>query len=1042
MGVFDWVRNKLKSDKLKALNDAARKAQGNKDDKLTDAERQAITRDFFLSSGLDFKGQSQCCFEGKGAEVGVEVEVDPAMLLLGVFSTHMTASFNAGLTDKVLIIAQVGPPKILCNKRGMYEVPFPYLLNTCRGYSWSGGVSADIFIGVGVTAGISFDMEVAGKDFSAEAKVEAKAGLTANAGFTARHYYAEDYAPKVFADRSEAREGLKVLLVAGGNNKDYFKTQAGNLVQKNPLRTSFKSYFTSIGYSEYRSTEKFFIWLNEFIADPSSTQGMKDEALILKNNLKFIKGNIKPVISSCIRITNYCGEGGVELTASASAAANACGLVGASVEASAKACANGSYKPVTVRSQAVYPAFLRTDTNPITRFVVMTQDTRILYEKYDLSLSVAASAEIGGLGEKSEPLAKVEGNKELKRNLNRMTYITTVVYWASSVPWPQKNIKSGIGITDSLEGSGICFGGSYQLKDLAKYSKTRALVPEPLQPLWILNTLENNVDKADAAPTEPSYDDELLFDIATLESANAFNGTLESARGYDSSRDEEEKFNKHADSKFNGSKGHSVMPTLIGQALADYERQIKAWFSSQSEGSKRAHNILKRMVSENNPKLGDTVAWLIGEYSGDAAIDTAQFNDEPLRQVGGAKGYFSQKSKGDKEGRLYGLLKAKYAEAIIQDGQAAELFRQQENQFKSNEALFSQLLETRNKGVRDGNQASRTNFEAAEKVRVDGVNQESINQYNVNEAARVRAENKKIRDSFDTKQAEIQASNKAKKDEFIKKQEYIENKNALKIAMKKDIEAINTRIEIENQRYKEIYKENKFADPAHRTINYDRYSPTKVNFDDLEKKNAIIIETNKGIMARNEIEQKKWDAEYQYFKLLAANLHVSCLDLETFFASGDMKSWMEGVEDLLAMGETVLLESTFSHRPRITMISTSTGQEQKLIELEPKTAEIMLKSFKYIDVNERKLESIRMRWRIQDMANSSSNYFKLGISVFNQGGTIALKKIDEAGSEGIVDLCTVFFGDLQDVPEENFEYEPNRAARLEKAVPPTVLYCL
>ena len=264
------------------------------------------------------------------------------------------------------------------------------------------------------------------------------------------------------------------------------------------------------------------------------------------------------------------------------------------------------------------------------------------------------------------------------------------------------------------------------------------------------------------------------------------------------------------------------MPTLIGQALADYERQIKAIFSSQSAGSKRAHNILKRMVSENNPKLGDTVAWLIGEYSGDAVIDTAQFNDEPLRQVGGAKGFFSQKSKGDKEGRLYGLLKAKYAEAIIQDGQAAELFRQQENQFKSNEALFSQLLETRNKGVRDGNQASRTNFEAAEKVRVDGVNQESINQYNVNEAARVRAENKKIRDSFDTKQADIQASNKAKKDEFIKKQEYIENKNALKIAMKKDIEAINTRIEIENQRYKEIYKENKFADPAH---NFGGFEP-------------------------------------------------------------------------------------------------------------------------------------------------------------------------------------------------------------------------
>jgi hypothetical protein len=1064
MAAFDWIINKLKRDKLKALNAAALKAQGMEGSKLTAKEKQIITRNYFVSSGIDHKGQSQCCFEARGLSAEAEVEVDPALLASGVFSAHITLGASGSVTTKKLIIAQVGPKSI-----GNYEVPFPFLLNTCSGRSWSGGVSADIFIGVGVTAGISFDMEVAGKDFSSSAKAEAKAGATVNAAVSAAHYYAEDYAPIVNGDRTQALADLAALLTAGGNKKDYYKDKAteiiGNVKRRNPI-SRFIATTTGVR-SEYKPTDEIIAQLDTAIQSSATSPEQKDEARIIITELKYIQDKKKPVISSCIRITNYSAEGGVEMTANAGANANACGLVGASIEVSAKACANGSYKPVTVRSQAVYPAFDRTDTARKTRFVVMTQDTRILYEKYDLEVSATASASITcestkkntGSSEDSKPPFERERTKDfVKYNLNRMTYITTVVYWQSLVPWP-----SGFNpVTRSLVGSGISFGGSYQLEDLAIYSKTILPVLEALQPLFILNTTEDNVGETEAVPTESKadYEAESIFNPATLVSATVFDGTLESARGYDSSGDEGEKFNIHADSKFTGSKENSAMPSRIGQALADYERQIKAFFSSQSAGSKRAHNILKKMVSENNPKLGDTVAWLIGEDKGDAEIDTLQFNNERLRQVGGAKGFFSQKSKGDKEGRLYGLLKARYSEAIMLDQKAADFFSQEENHFKSNAALLSQQLQEENKGVRDRNKESRGTFEAQERVRVEKANQEIKNQYNAQEAARVEAENKIIRDRFATELEEIQARNKQKKDEFLKKQEEIVDKNNRKIVMKKRIEAINAQIEranttlqVENNNYKEINKTNQFADDAPEQalafalnrIKYDRHSTEKVNFDELETKNEKIINANRERMARNQIKQTKWGAQNQYFTLLAANLHVSVQDLQTFFASRDMINWMEFVEDLMAMGKTVLLESTFRENNHdITLVSSVKDSRQVLIELMPNTAENMLNCFKqgFPEARSRKLESIRMRWRIQDMADSSSNLFKLGISVFNQGGKIQLKNIDEAGSEGIVDLCTVFFNDFRDVPEDATDYQPGRAARLERAVPPTVLYCL
>ena len=122
---------------------------------------------------------------------------------------------------------------------------------------------------------------------------------------------------------------------------------------------------------------------------------------------------------------------------------------------------------------------------------------------------------------------------------------------------------------------------------------------------------------------------------------------------------------------------------------------------------------------------------------------------------------------------------------------------------------------------------------------------------------------------------------------------------------------------------------------------------------------------------------------------------MSVDDLKLFFENDEMKDWMLNVKDLMAMGKTVLLESTFSLKnDKIILVSTmgttrTNQSRQAKIELKPDTGEKMLDIFR-IDEGRRKLESIRMRWRIQDMADSSKNLFKLGISVLNQGGKITL----------------------------------------------------
>ncbi len=87
------------------------------------------------------------------------------------------------------------------------------------------------------------------------------------------------------------------------------------------------------------------------------------------------------------------------------------------------------------------------------------------------------------------------------------------------------------------------------------------------------------------------------------------------------------------------------------------------------------------------------------------------------------------------------------------------------------------------------------------------------------------------------------------------------------------------------------------------------------------------------------------------------------------------------------------------------------------------------------DPSKFELESIRLRYRMADTKTSVSTKFRLGFNFVVSLG-IELNKVEEAGSDGIFDLHTVWFNaHLED--ETTLVDDP--AAVYERAVPPVAL---
>jgi len=184
---------------------------------------------------------------------------------------------------------------------------------------------------------------------------------------------------------------------------------------------------------------------------------------------------------------------------------------------------------------------------------------------------------------------------------------------------------------------------------------------------------------------------------------------------------------------------------------------------------------------------------------------------------------------------------------------------------------------------------------------------------------------------------------------------------------------------------------------------------------------------------------------------LAQSLNITLDELRRFLD----KMEQSFLSDLKGQCPTksILLESSFSTKSvSVTLVSNGSGTN-KVIGLSSDTTKQLLKSFKLT----RKLESIRMRYRLQDLSNDDSDGFSLGFKIFGTGVGIKLKNVDQSGSEGIVDLHTEWMDNsLVKVTTKAKEFDGSgkmtkfsgsgiateqSADAYEKAVPPVALLC-
>ena len=79
-------------------------------------------------------------------------------------------------------------------------------------------------------------------------------------------------------------------------------------------------------------------------------------------------------------------------------------------------------------------------------------------------------------------------------------------------------------------------------------------------------------------------------------------------------------------------------------------------------------------------------------------------------------------------------------------------------------------------------------------------------------------------------------------------------------------------------------------------------------------------------------------------------------------------------------------------------------------------------------------QSIKLRYRIADSISSDSTPFKLGFKIFGNEIGVQLLKVDRAGSEGIVDITTVWL-------DETLRSGGSAAYENQISVPPVSLFC-
>ena len=942
-------------------------------------ERQLIDRmtQYVLSVGLDFKGQSQCCYKAEGHQSGFSVQIDPAQLQTGIFSTEFTVSSTASLSTKTLIIAHRGPSSIL-----EYTIPNSYMINCCIGRSWAADATAEVFAGISVSPGVSLDLNLNGINLSSQAEISAKAGAQVSLNAGAKHYYAEDYCPISNSDKLATRHALAQILFYGNYASclkakvvDFINTQhiarhvqtlaAGaqtlgfgwqhtvlykDVAGAGPITAAgyfMRKLTAAISKDKFTPTNVIIASLDSGIA-AEPTGEIKRQALVLRRELLSTKNKFPKDAKTYIKIVSYSATAEAGGRVEAEATLNLVGQATISAEAKLKFFnLTKTYKPVTVRFQAAFPAFK--DASPETvgseTYVVMTQDTKIVYninEFVPISFTAEVKAQRGNNAPDYQSAIENPFPEDMNWVFNTMNYTTTTAFWScngDTVP-PSTPAKSGLRSSAQtsetrplLPGSGISFGSSFDLKTLKKgLAGLEPMAGEIYKPKYILDAFSPDA--------EPIYEPPIEF-ISTPYAAY-------------------EPLNESG-----------FMTQEITVALQDYDKALKEnKYAYPSPDSRKAYDALNKSLAD--PKLGSYVAWLLGEATSVDPHFKNIYTGRPLnKQGGGLTGFVAKKLETEKRGRLYGLLEFHYAAAAA----AIAKYRDEES-------------------------------------RRQGVHATNLNAY-VTQQKEAELQNK-------TANANIVRDNQAKKTIWRDNNERIDFQNS----------AIKGR----NEGLKNGNRTPKLGEILPRDgLNYEAY------IDFWRTENKKIDDHNRRVDSINHNKQKEWDKKRAYLQGIADQLHVDFDQIKAFFNDVNVLGLIECLES------AVLLEASFRLKDFDVQVDTThlrgtgtdTDTDTVAVKLKNTTSKTMLATFQ-LHSSTKELEAIRMRFRIRDSSNTEETAFKLGASVLGNGVKIEFKSIEEAGSEGIVDLATIWFA--RDFIAQNANTSTKSESFYEKAVPPVVLF--
>ena len=449
----------------KQLVEAAKKASGSKA-----SPSASDVANYFLFVGTDLKGQNQSCYQALGFGLNAQVSFDPLKLhTAGVFSSSLEIQGEGQVLNKTLLVVQVGPSLI-----GPYTIETPLMLNFCFGRKFVGKLQSEFFVG------IDFDTNSEGTGQSASLNV----GAHLHGGISGDYFYGVNVQPLPFAlGDSDLRPTLETMLRTR-DYKEFLKVPAVEFINKvtNAGITLKKtgalaSVARAIRGSSNVETDKLTSQL-DIIARDEPQQQLRIRAASLAKSLRDYKEDVRPAINTSVSI--FSGEvvGHGKITADANVTANLAGMVEIDLTSENKLLdINASTKPVYIRYQSAYPVMSRpsiTNPNPASRYVAMTQDTTILYKAYDFTLASTNTSAAMSINSSEVAKKTLERSTE-KASENRMTYVTTTIYWSSEVNINSyfsagkitKN-KSSVGRQDlvALPGSGISFGCSFPLKEL------------------------------------------------------------------------------------------------------------------------------------------------------------------------------------------------------------------------------------------------------------------------------------------------------------------------------------------------------------------------------------------------------------------------------------------------------------------------------------------------------------------------------------------------------------------------------------------------